>query len=200
MDQIDEKFNFLMELIENDTWEPVSNLDNVRIQRKFLPGCAIACFMADGFVNANPDELMNFVWSIYENVESMKKYDPDISNYHIFSLPNTDARLCYQINTLPWPLWHRDLVYLQSIKVTNNGKWFLMYSVESTDIPKKDEQYVRAVINISAYGFVPEGNGCHVYRIAHVDPAGSIPSSIINNYADKTSKMIKELRVIYSEN
>jgi hypothetical protein len=69
-----------------------------------------------------------------------------------------------------------------------------MFSVETDTQSEQKDKYVRAVINISAYVFQQCDKGCLVYRIGHVDPAGIIPTSVINSYATKTRDIIEFLR------
>lgn len=205
MDQFDEKINLLSKIINDTTdWETVNEANGITSQRKMMSGSNIACFKSFGLVNAGAEKLKSFVWNVYDNELSMKKYDPEMLRYQIIEdlsvSPNSGelARLCYQINKLPWPLWSRDLVYLQRSFDTPDGSFILMYSVESNATPRQDDKYVRANINISAYGFTQvDVNRCMVYRIAHIDPAGLIPTNVINSYASKTTKMIEQLKNIY---
>ena len=197
MEYVDQKFDFLTKLICSNNWESMSDDGSVKIEKTELKDSDIACFRASGFVNAPAEELLNLSCSIYDDELSVKKHDTDVSRYEIVEKLSDDSRLCYQVNSMPFPIWPRDLLYIQVVKNNEDSYWIYMYSVESPIRPRNDNQYVRAVVNISAYGFVPQENGTLVYRIVHVDPSGSIPTYIINNYATKTSKFIKYLQHIY---
>ena len=197
MEKVETKFVELMELLDSE-WNIVKYENDIATERKFLPGCDIACFKSTGYVKADPGDLMEYVASIYDSTENMKKHDPEITHYEVVHDLTDDTRLCYQINSLGWPLWPRDLVYLQTIRKEDDAYWIYMYSVESEDKPEQNDKYVRANLNISAYGFIPKDDGSVVHRIAHVDPGGSIPVGIINNYANKTANMIKELKIKFS--
>ena len=197
MEKVETKFVELMELLDSE-WNIVKYENDIATERKFLPGCDIACFKSTGYVKADPGDLMEYVASIYDSTENMKKHDLEIINYEVVHDLTDDTRLCYQINSLGWPLWPRDLVYLQTIRKEDDAYWIYMYSVESGDKPEQKDKYVRANLNISAYGFIPKDDGSVVHRIAHVDPGGSIPVGIINNYANKTANMIKELKIKFA--
>jgi len=195
MNVVDEKFKLLTDLMNNDEWQLVKKSEEIVTERKFLEGSDIACFRANGFVNAVPDDLFKYIWDIYHEESGIKKYDNTAIFYQVVGIPKDLVRICYQINNLGWPVWPRDMIYLQTVKTTKNGsKWIYMYSIESGDFPPKPEKYVRAFINISAFGIVPEENGCRVYRLAHVDPSGSIPASVVNSYAEKGGLVINDLR------
>jgi len=193
----DEKLNLIHKLMNDNNWEVVTDDGNIKIERKFTKNCPLACFRSSGFVNANAEELLDYVSKIYENAESIKRYDIDVSHYEIVEKLSENSRLCYQINSMQWPIWPRDTLYVQIMKNFGENYWLYMYSDESPIRPKRDDQYVRAIINISAYGFYPEKDGCRVYRLAQIDPCGSIPTSVVNSYAEKTASVIKLLQQIY---
>ena len=196
-----EKIKFLTKLMNDDDWELFKTETGVLTERKFIRNSDIACFRSSGFVYASPEDLLNYVSQIYDSFESIKQYDNDVTHYEVVVDKLTDdSRLCYQVNSLSWPIWSRDVLYVQMMKKVDDSYWLVMYSVESPIRPIQADKYVRAVINISAYGFTPENDGCRVCRIAHIDPQGSIPVSVINSYADKTSNVIKRLQQIYSDN
>lgn len=211
MDQREEKLTFLQELLADQSWETVSNNEEILLQRRFLKNSPIACFKASGIVDADAESLVKFVWDTYNDESGIKKYDTDMASYTVVENFDENTRLCYQINNLSWPLWSRDVSYLQCkivdgnaceqssqhdlpVKGQGNTTYILMWSVDSNATPRQDDKYVRAHINVSAYVFEQRDNGCMVHRIAHIDPAGVIPVSIINSYAEKTTHMIKNLR------
>ena len=198
MDKADSKFTELIELLDGE-WDIVKYDNDIVTERKFLPGCDIACFKSSGYVDADPEDLLDYVLSVYDSSENMKKHDPEITHYEIIRELEDETRICYQINSLGWPIWPRDLVYLQTVHQEDDSYWIYMYSIDAEEKPEQKDKYVRAKLNISAYGFIPEDEGCIIYRIAHVDPAGSIPTGIINNYANKTANMIKELKIKFEK-
>ena len=196
----DQKFKSMIDLMNKEDWELVKCEDNVVTERKFLENSDIACFRSSGFVEANPEDLLEYVSKIYDSFESVKQYDNDVIKYEVVEQLSDESRLCYQVNSMPWRIWARDVLYIQMVKKKGNNYWLFMHSVESPIRPLQNDQYVRAVINVSAYGFVPENDGCRVYRVAHINPGGLIPISVINNYADKTATVIKRLQQIYPPN
>jgi len=199
MEHINVKFGYLKEIMAQADWELIYNVNDTTIERKLLPEVAgIACVKASGIVDANAKELCDFIWNIYETSD-LKKYDPEAESYNIIERYDENTRLCRQVNKLPWPLWPREMLYLRSKKVNDNEHWIFMFSVDSDEIPEQTDKYVRARINISAYGFIPiNDKQTKVYRVMHLDPAGSIPTSVINSYSQKTLTMITEMKKIYN--
>lgn len=199
MNREQEKFSELVTLL-NSEWQPVKNDDGIITEKKQMPGSNIACFKSYGHIDADPDELFDYVYRVYDSQENMKEHDSDVTEYEIIEkFKENDARICYQVNSLTWPLWSRDLVYYQTTRQVDDEYWLCMYSIESDKKPEQKDKFVRAQLNISAYGFIPDDDGTAVYRIAHVDPCGSIPAAVVNSYANKTTSMIKELKKNFSD-
>lgn len=195
-----EKIKLLQSLMKNKNWELFKFENGISTERKYLKNSDIACFRSSAYIDTSAEDLLDYVTKIYDTFESVNQYDQDVVQYEIIKKLTDESRLCYQINSMPWPIWFRDLLYIQIIKKIDNAYWFYMYSVESDIKPKDESKYVRAIVNISAYIFFPENSGCRIYRIAHIDPSGSIPTNLINNYADKTSTVIKRLKQLYPNN
>lgn len=189
----EEKFAELRNILKSE-WQLVKKEDNITIEKKILPGSEIACFKAMGHVNAEAKILFDYVRHVYDSFDGMKEHDKKILEFEIIEKINDNTKICYQINSLVWPIWSRDLLYVQTTKFIDNEYWIYMYSTESDKKPIQKDKYVRAKLNISAFGFVPDKNGTMVYRIAHIDPAGNIPTKVINSYASKITTMIYALR------
>jgi hypothetical protein len=198
MERSEEKINFVTNLINDDNWKLVSALEGITIERKPLLGNSIDCFRAYGMVNADQKELADIIWNKYNDMDSIKSSDSDISDYRIVDNIDSNTRICYQVNNLQWPLWPRESVYLQLRVIRDNATYIYMYSIETDAVPQQPDKFVRANINISAYVLIPCHSGCTVYRIAHIDPSGSLPVGIINSYASKTGGMIKHLQKKYN--
>jgi len=201
MDQQSEKLDYVRNLLQCSNWQlvqPISSTDNIQIDKLSIEGSNLDCFCSSGLVNVDMLTLMSYVWNVYAREEHVKEFDSDIVSYEVVEQLDDNTRLCYQINSMPWPLWSRDVLYLQIKTVVNNIGYIYMYSVDSDIKPEQSNKYVRAKINISAYVFEPLGSQCKLYRLAHVNPSGSIPASLVNRYANKTTHLIKHAKQMYN--
>lgn len=210
MECINDKYNYLIELMNNPKWEVIDGNDNIVTEELYMSNSEIKCYRSHGLVNSTAQTLMDFVWNTY-NKASLQKYDADIKSFDVVvdwknidfndkykrHIKKMKPRMCYQIYSLPWPIWPRDALYLQCKKVDGDKCWIFMFSVDSDLVPPHDDEYIRAKINIAAFGFIPEEKGTRVYKIVHIDPAGSIPLGLVNTYHSKTTIMINELQNIY---
>jgi hypothetical protein len=193
-----QKFNFLQQLLKDNSWTHVQTVNGITIEKKMLTGSEIACFQSKGIINCKFEELMQYVWNIYNDKENVCYFDPDVTEYAIIKNIDDHTKICRQVNSLPWPMWSRESVYLQK-KITNvDASYIIMYSVDLDDVPVQPNKYVRSNINISAFVFEPYESCTMVRRIVHIDPAGNIPISIINSYATKTTNVISHLMSIYN--
>lgn len=216
MEEIGDKF-YLLENLVRDTkdWIRVADEDNVITEKKQLDldNVNIACFRSYGYVNADYRQIRDDIWNKYDSVE-IRKFDTDIIHHSILADLQRDpingiyprdvasseikyTQLCHQINKLAWPLWDRETVYLKCRKTTNSAAWIYSFSVESDAVPRKSDETVRAIINISGYVFIKDGNGTKFYRVAHIDPCGWVPNAMIDHYANKNVRIIQELQRIY---
>lgn len=203
MDKLYEKLNWIKELVTETKllsktgvpdWEFVKQIDNMTMLRRFLPGSDIACFKSNGLIAANTRMLSDYIWKTFNSEENMKVNDGNILKYEVVENIDENTRICHQINSLPWPLWPREFVFIQSRVIEPDGTYIYMYSVDHKKVPPQPTKYVRATINISGFVFKPKDNECMVHRLAHIEPNGLIPTAVVNNYSDKTMLMIRKMR------
>ncbi|AYV85215.1 MAG: START domain containing protein [Satyrvirus sp.] len=201
MDRLIEKYNFMINLYECTDWNFVSESDDILTENRFMEGSDIACFKSSAVLNAEPKKILRFLWKNYDNLENIQRYDRDIIEYEVLKDIDKNTRISYVINKLPWPLWSRDVLYLHHRGKSRGRYYMFAYSIDHNIMPRKDDEYVRAVVNITAYIIEPlahEPNTCcKISRIAHIEPMGLIPAVIINRFVDKNSTLIKELKKIY---
>lgn len=197
MSFLEEKIKFIERLLSsNEGWTTVSTEQNIVTKSAKIDKSSIECFMSYGLVKSPINKLVNYLWKIYDNIEGVKIQDADVVEYSILENIDNGCRVCRQVNHLPWPLWSRESVYAQYVKqIDSNRICIVMYSVNHNAAPVNLNSYVRTNINISAiYLEKIDQHSTKVYRIAHVDPSGYIPSSITNTYVYKTRELIKHLQ------
>lgn len=196
MDQIDEKIKMIKEIFESSGWQVIQENKLLTTKKKFLLDSDIPCFLASGFVNQTPEKLINEIYHIYDNIDNLKVHNPEVIHYEIIQ-ESDKTRICYHINQLQWPLWPRDLVYLQTVKKEENYCGLYMFSIDSENHPIDNKKYVRTILTLSAYIIKPQNEGSMLHRIIHLDPCGSIPVTLMNKYVDKVTNVIKYFQEMY---
>eukprot|EP01088_Endostelium_zonatum_P002996 TRINITY_DN1395_c0_g1_i1.p1 TRINITY_DN1395_c0_g1~~TRINITY_DN1395_c0_g1_i1.p1 ORF type:complete len:207 (-),score=47.14 TRINITY_DN1395_c0_g1_i1:65-685(-) len=171
-------------------WSVVNDKDGAVLDSKQIAGSDINAFRVKGNVRASPEKLIDLVWSWGES--DWKKWASDIESWQVLETPNENTRIIHQVNKLSWPLWSRDVVFLCSRQSLDNGaKLLVLKSVENSKAPPQKDKYVRANILTSFFLFEPiEGGHSKVTRVLHVDPAGNIPTSVVNASAKATHGVI----------
>jgi len=202
MNEFDNKIQFLNQLLDldDDSWITLNIKDDIITQKKNISGSSFVAYRSYSIINGNNEQpkigdMMNIIWNTYSNESNIKNYDSAISKYDVKNIDN-NTRIAYQINKLPWPLWSRDVHYLQKRIISTFASYLLMYSIDNSDI--KNKKCVRAIATISAYVFKPCGEKCIMYRIAHIEPGGIIPPFLTDQYIEKTTMMIKYFKQIYN--
>jgi hypothetical protein len=194
----DSKLSFLNSLQADDNWVAVSDSNDILTQKIAVHDSDLACFRSYGMVDAKMEKITDFLWDAYSSEKQMQEADPDIVCYQIVEQIDDNNRICYQHNKLPWPLWPRELLYLQSKIINDTESTILMYSIDSDKI-KGNKKCTRAIINISAFIIEQKEEGCMIYRVAHIDPCGLIPKGVVNRQAGKTADRIKQMRIHFSQ-
>jgi len=173
-------------------WLTIYNKDGTLVHKKdFNDISSISCFILQKNIAKPKMELVNKIWNVDENI--VKKNDPEIKLWK--KIEEGDYwKVCYQINSTPFPIWNRDLSFVQTQLEENNIIWLVAYSIEHPNIPLQPNNYVRANIIMSIWKFVEiDKNNTEVTRIIHVEPKGNIPAFFINSSIDKHIKLLENL-------
>lgn len=200
MDQFDEKYRLMLDMFSSPDWKVVKESNGVVTEKGPTERGEIACFRSTALINADPHILINILWEDFNSIERLQNRDKDVIEYQILQ-KKENKRISYQVNKLPWPLWPREVLYITHKIIGDNVSYLLSYSIKSSKVPN-NPKYVRAHVTIAAYSFtkIVEDNGrvmCHMSRISHVDPMGSIPVPIVNSFVDKNAIMVTTFKKIY---
>lgn len=195
MDKISHKLDLFIKLIEDNDWQTIEQTPHIVTQRRFTEeNNNLACYRSYGHVKRNFKDLANYVLSLYDNHENARKFDNDISEYAVIASVDDHTRICRQVNSLPWPIWSRESLYLQTCKAYDESAYIIMYSIDHDNVPEQTDKYVRSNIIISGYAFISVPDGTIVHRLAQIHPGGYIPTSILNNYSSKCKIVIDHLQ------
>ena len=173
---------------ETEGWKEEKKDDVAFLTSKNFEGCPVNCFKVVGVVNATPKAAVDLLWGWRK--EEWQRFAPDIEDWEIVDEVDENTRVVRQVNKLSWPLSNRDMA-LASGRVESDGTHALIFrSVEHDKVPVVSKN-VRANVLLSGFVFAPEGDSkSTLTRIIHVDPAGNIPSSVVNVTAKATHEVI----------
>jgi len=174
-------------LEEKEGWVLTYEKDGTTAWKKPLTGSPIDTFKVVATLNASPQVACERIWNF--NFSDWKYMDENILGYEILLTISENAKIIWQGNSLPWPLYSRDVVMIM-IKVEQNGSFMILNTSRGLDSSKWScdiKKFVRSVLHFNTFLFEPmkESNKCKLTRVVNVDPAGNIPPSIVNSQAGK---------------
>ena len=185
-------------LSQEELWAHISTNDKGTILKKMeFPSISpIPCFMIECILNKPLLEAISRIWDVKD--EDMQQIDHDIVSWEKLASGN-DWKVCHQINTAPWPIWPRELVYAHVKIVESDITWLVAYSIKHPNVPLHDNKYVRAEVIMSIWGFTrlgKTGGDYHktkVYRIAHIEPRGMIPAWLVTATVSKHVSIVENI-------
>jgi hypothetical protein len=182
-----ELLNMFRRLKENDQWTYLSTSDDTHLYSIELNnGCPIPCYMVKTSIRKSQEELVNKIW--LGTLESLKKYDNSIESLQIIE-KGDNWKIISLINSMPWPIWPRQLVYCQTKIVEGKAIYLVSYSIDHDSVPYETDRYVRAKVNISVHEFIDNNDHTVVTRMTQIDPCGNIPQLVIEMFSGKLVNM-----------
>ena len=159
-------------------WKLAKNKNGVVVYTRKTEGAKIREFQAIVKIKTNMTDLQKQI----ENAESYTEWQPHITNSKTLKKLNDNERYIYYALDVPWPLQDRDVVVFSKKTKTKSGD--VLYRLKSKpDFIENKEKYIRIR---DAYGFwklsKQSGGLIKVVYQSYGDPAGSIPTGIINMF------------------
>jgi len=175
-------------------WVKHTSEKNFNVYTRKVSDSDIVGIRIEGKVKAPIESIL----SNMRLVEGSEKWTPAVrKKVTIKNISDLEA-ITYTLNVMPWPLWDREIVLHNILKLDKKKK---LLFVQSTSVHKDYPNYpktkgtILADIRYSNMGFRPlSANETFIELTALIDPKGSIPSWMVNFYQKKWP--IKFLRAI----
>lgn len=191
----------LRELLALETsqegWEDLGVTNEVESMRLYQPETGYYVLKGVGDIDQTPETILALITNVTRKGEWDEMF---VEGRAVVQLGEFD-RLSYQHFSAPWPVSHRDFVYLSLCRPLEDGSIVsLGFSVESPLVPE-----VRGLVRGHIYlaGFILRRIGPNTTRvtyIVHLDPKGSIPTMIVNKSQKKQTQNISRLRNCLAKN
>lgn len=147
-------------------------------------------------VDAPIDQLL----TVLRDAKGSVKWADDLLKVQYISEPSDLEATIYEVRKFPWPFQPRDLVihYLLTINSKRKSISVKFNSVTHKDFPKKKGK-VRASLEYGLFEFWPQKDRTKIELTILADPAGSIPSWVVNLFQktkpfDYIKKLEKEAK------
>jgi len=99
-------------LINAEGWKVEKEADGGVLSTKPVEGSSVNAVRAVGIIHGKKaQDLQERLWGFRK--EDWKKWSDDIEEWKIVQEIDDTTRVIYQLNSLPWPLWSRDVVFVQ---------------------------------------------------------------------------------------
>lgn len=162
----------------SEDWKLAKNKDGVLVYTRQPEGKKIKEFRAIVKIKTSMQKLIDLI----ENVEKYPEWQANITSSRTLKKLSSTERYIYYALDVPWPITDRDVV--THVKKVNykSGKVVFKLSAKP-DYIKEKEGFIRIRDAQGSWTLSPEGNGyIKVTYQSYGDPAGSIPSGIINSF------------------
>jgi hypothetical protein len=199
-----ETLNLAKELREMaDGWTTLKEAEGVLLEARPREGSYINCYRVSGKVARSPKEAAEQFWNWGK--EEWQKMSADVQEYEV-KVPdlegNPDMKIVYQRAALPWPLWHRDVCLLmwKTQDEAEGSHAVIVKSVTHEQVPELPSSYVRATVLLGGYVFLPvegDSSSSRVVRLVHIEPNGSIPSTIVNMKATELHQQMLSFQAMF---
>jgi len=196
--QAEEAFQKAKDLLQRDDWSLRKEDRNGAVMSELqVEGEPIKCLKVMGFIpEVAPKDLALSLWDFGE--EEWKKMETTVKSFEVVQFVEgigTKAKVCYQVNSLPWPLSDRDTVALWTMFEEEDSYYFVSTSVRHPEKPETSNR-VRNTLILGLYLVEPGDGGTEVVRMIHINPNGNLPSALVNKGNERVYDMIKNLAEI----
>ena len=166
--------------LNSGAWEPAVQKDGVAF--KTCPnkaGHSINVFYGSKVINSTVEKIVDFCWN-KTSFDIIKQFDPDCLSWACKDIGEQE-RIVYQLNKLGWPIWDRSFVTIWFIAKRGDSTIIGYTGVVDPDFPEKPKDDVRGHVTFACLHLTPTADGkTFIQRLMHIDPAGSLPSSLVN--------------------
>lgn len=164
-----------------ERWEVRVDQDGLRVETRHVPGSRFKAFRATTRVAATPEAVLGRL----RDVARYPEWFPHTTQARV--MEQADGRWASYIRTgAPWPVKDRDAVYVSTLETSPDA-----YHIDVSVAPSLAPEVSGAVRIRQAAGYwdlIRAGDATVVTWEFHVEPGGSVPSSLANARAVATPR------------
>jgi len=189
--------SFILSVAGQDKWQLRKDKDGIQAYSAEIPGSKIQAIKVVATFDATPEQIASKVMDINTAAEWVSH----LKSIYLIKRVSTNELYYYAEISLPWPVANRDFVAHLTMSVdTNTGAITVDGPVVANMIPDK-KGVVRINNSTGRWVITPDGsNRVAVEYVVHVDPAGSIPTWLVNMVSTKTPiEIFEKLRLLLQQ-
>jgi len=176
-------------------WNKVKEQDGLTLYDKIDPkNDALHLVKSQGVLEVPIQKCFDLVNET--SMESRKKWDQDLAFYDVKEQITDKIMLTHVGFTAPMPVASRDFCAIRCTTQIDGNYYFFGCSVIHSSIPEDATgTYVRGTIHISGFYMKPEDeNHTFIANVTQVDPAGWIPTWVVNLGKTKALTRLENMR------
>lgn len=177
----------LLEHMNSGGWEELGEDNEVYTQRK---GTDTGIFLvkSQGFIPATPSAIVDYIW----DNSKKSQWDDMLEETTILNYFSDELKILREQFWAPWPLSHREFIFIVKRYNEANGVLLTAKSVE-VEAPVPDG-IVRGELMISGWFLEPVEGGSQATYLINADPKGLIPLFVINLLSKRQGQNIYRIR------
>lgn len=165
---------------EANNWHPIKEQQGIQIYYRYPEGSGFRQYQGEIVVNAKPDRVVRF----FQDLERISEWHYRTKQVTVLDMIDMTNAYVHIINTPPWPIHARDAVCKVSLRVDEaNSQISITLTSVDDQLPVTD-QYIRIPKLEAEWLIRPVSDNTSSVRYQmHMEPGGSIPLWLFNNFA-----------------
>ncbi len=176
-----------------EDWKYSKTKKGITVYTRKVDGSNIKQFRAIASFNTN----LSAICSVILDVDNQKSWMADTKESKLVKRNSQSEWISYVQLAIPWPYENRDMVMDCNIKQNPNNKEVKVRMSASLEYVKENRGVVRMKVAKGVFTLTPKPDGVDVEYVFLGDPAGKIPSWLINMMiVDGPIKSLSNLKVL----
>ena len=184
----------MMSLEDNyEGWEDLGTIKEIEGTR-LMTESGLYVVRAKGIIPASPEAI----FALVSDLDRKKQWDPMFVEGRVVKEFSPEVKVNYQRFYAPWPVSHRDFVFMSVLRREPDGT--IVFAGSSIDIPSLPDVsgLVRGEMVRGGFILRPHGEGeTRVTYIVHVDPRGMLPTMIVNKFQKSQTANVYKIKKIF---
>jgi hypothetical protein len=172
-----------------ENWKLQKNKDGIQVYSAEFPDSKIRAVRVVANYDASPEKIADIVMDIDISMEWISH----LKSCYLIQRVSQNELYYYAEVKLPWPVLNRDFVaHLTRVENVQTGTITIDGPAVAGLVPEK-KGTVRINNSLGKWIITPlDSNQVKVEYVLHVDPAGSLPSWLVNMFSSETPMQIFE--------
>lgn len=173
--------------LQKDDWKLQKNKDGIQVFSAEVSESKIRAIKVVANYDASPDEIADIIMDVNTSTEWVSH----LKSCYVIKRVSQDELYYYGEVKLPWPVLNRDFVAHLTRNEDMQTRAITIDGPAVTGLVPEKKGTVRINNSLGKWTITPlDSNQVKVEYVLHVDPAGSLPSWLVNMFSSETPMQI----------